>query len=164
MEHAGVDRSCQQVVRGCDGVQITCQVKVEILHRDYLAVTTPCCAALDPKGGSLAWLADARENPFAQVGAQSLAQTNHGGAFTFSKRGGCNCSHIDILAIRDVFEPVQYLQPHLGFVIPVKNQFFWEKPDLFRNLGNGFDIRFLGDLNIRWHWITEVQFEWCELA
>ena len=36
MEHARVDRRCQEVVGGSDCMDVTCQVQVHLLHRDDL--------------------------------------------------------------------------------------------------------------------------------
>jgi hypothetical protein len=100
VEHARVDRGGQQVVGGGDGVDVAGQVQVEVFHRDDLAVTAAGCAALDAKGRALAGLADAGENPLAQVRAQRLAQPDHGGALALAQRGGGDGGHVDVLAIR----------------------------------------------------------------
>src|SRR3990170_1185699 len=47
VDHARVDGGGQQVVGSRDGVNVTGEVEVEILHRDHLAVAAACGAALD---------------------------------------------------------------------------------------------------------------------
>ena len=85
VEDAGIDGRRQQVVGGGDGVNIAGQVQVEIFHRDDLAVSAAGRAALDAKGRTLAGLADAGEDPLAEVSAQRLAQAHHGGALAFAQ-------------------------------------------------------------------------------
>jgi hypothetical protein len=59
-------------------------------------------------------------DPFAKVGTKRLAQSNHGGTFTFTQRGGCDRRYVDILAIRHVFQTLEYIQTHFRFVISVE--------------------------------------------
>ncbi len=72
MQHAGIDGGGQQIVSGDDGVDVACQMQVEFLHRDDLAVAAAGRAAFDAEGGALAGLANAGEDFLAEVRAQSL--------------------------------------------------------------------------------------------
>jgi hypothetical protein len=102
MQHTGIDRSRQQVIGGGDGMNIACQVQVEIFHGYHLAISTACCAAFNPKGRALRRLPDACKDFLAQVGTQCLAQAHHGGAFALTQRRWGDCCNIDILAIRNI--------------------------------------------------------------
>ncbi len=53
MEHAGIDGCCQQVVGGGDGMDVTGEMQVEILHRDDLRIPAPGSTTLDAKGRPL---------------------------------------------------------------------------------------------------------------
>lgn len=53
VEHADVDGGGEEVVGGRDGVDVTGQVKVHLLHRDDLGVPTTRGAALDAERGAL---------------------------------------------------------------------------------------------------------------
>lgn len=53
VEHAGVDSSSEQVVGSSDGVDITRQVKVELVHGNNLRISTSGGASLDAKSRSL---------------------------------------------------------------------------------------------------------------
>ena len=54
-----VDERGPEVVGGTDGVDVAGQVKVEVSHRDDLAVAAARRSALDPEHGSEGGLADA---------------------------------------------------------------------------------------------------------
>ena len=73
MEQTGINCGRHEVVGGRDGMDVAGQVKVEILHRNHLAVAAASRAALDPEGGALAGLPDAGEHAFVQMRAKSLA-------------------------------------------------------------------------------------------
>ena len=72
VEHAGIDRRCQQVVGCGDGVDVAGEMQVEILHRDHLGIAAASRPALDAKGRTLAWLADAGDHALAQMRAERL--------------------------------------------------------------------------------------------
>ncbi len=114
--HARIDGRGQQVVGCRDGVNIACQVQVEIFHGNNLAVAAAGCAALDAKSRALRGLADAGEHVLAQVSAERFTQANHGGAFALAQGGRGDGGHIDVLAIGHILEPVEDLQANLGFV------------------------------------------------
>ena len=58
MKHAGIDGGSKKVVGGGDSMDITGQVKVELIHGDDLAVTTTSSTTFDTECGALAGLAD----------------------------------------------------------------------------------------------------------
>ncbi len=68
---ARIDRRCQQIVRGGDGVDVSRQMEVELLHRDNLAVAAAGRAAFDTERRTLAGLANAGEHLLAKMRAQS---------------------------------------------------------------------------------------------
>ena len=164
VENASVDGRGQQVIGCGDGVDIAGQVQVEIFHRDDLAVTAAGRAAFDAKGRTLAGLADAGEDPLAEVGAERLAQTHHGGALALTERGGSDGGHIDVLAIRDVLEALQHIQANLGFVSPVKLDLLWQQADFLSYQLDRLQLGCLSDLDIGRDWKFQVQFGWCEFA
>jgi hypothetical protein len=74
-----------QVVGRGDGMDVAGEVQVEIFHGDHLAVTAASSAALDPKGWTLAGLADGGEHPFTKMCTQGLAQTDRGGRLSLHR-------------------------------------------------------------------------------
>jgi len=57
VQHARIKRCGAQVVCRRDGVDVACQVEVELLHGDHLGVSPAGSAALDAKRRALAWSA-----------------------------------------------------------------------------------------------------------
>ena len=69
MIHAGVERRSHQVVGDRNGMNITSEMKVEILHRDNLAVATAGRTTLDVEGRAHAGLANTGYDVLSQFGA-----------------------------------------------------------------------------------------------
>ena len=155
VEHARVDGRSQQIVRCGDGVNITCQVQVEFLHRYNLAVAATGSATLDAEGRALARLADAGKDILAQVSTHGFAQANHGSALALAQGGGCDGGYVNVLPIRDILEAVEDLQADFGLEIAVQFQFFGQDANLFSNRSCGFQIGLLGlrNLDIRRDWM-----------
>ena len=66
VEHARINGGRHQVVGSGDGMDITGQVQVEFFHGNHLRIAAAGSSALDAKGGSLRWLADAGDHAFIQ--------------------------------------------------------------------------------------------------
>ena len=60
-----VDHCCQQVVGCADCVEVTGEMKVDILHGNYLCVSAACCPAFYTKYRSKGWLTKSNHNVFA---------------------------------------------------------------------------------------------------
>ena len=85
--HSGVDGGREEIVGGSNGVDVTCQMQVELFHGDDLAVATTRCPTFDAEGRALAGLADAGEYFLAKMCAQCLTEANGCCGFTFAERG-----------------------------------------------------------------------------
>lgn len=81
VEHAGIESSGEEVVGGGNGVDITSQVHVELVHGDNLRVASTGGTTLDAKGGALGRLADVGKGNLAEVGTESLGETHGGGLY-----------------------------------------------------------------------------------
>ncbi len=159
VEHARVDRCSQQVVGSSDGVDVTGQVQVEVLHGDDLGVTTASSPAFDAKSRSLGWLTDASDHAAAQMGTDRLAQTNRSRGLPFAKRRGSNGSYVNIFPIRRILQTLQHLQLDFCLVIAIKFKFARQQTHFFCNLSDGFESSSLGDIDISRHWV--FQLDWC---
>ena len=109
---ARVHGSGRQVVGHADGMHITGQVQVELVHGDDLAVATPRCTALDPESRSHRGLADGRYGLLPEE-TQSLNQTDRGGGLALPERGGRDRGDVDVLAGRAGADPLQYVEVDL---------------------------------------------------
>lgn len=49
VKNAGVNGCCQEIVCGSDGMYVSCQVEVELIHWYHLAVPASCCTTFYAK-------------------------------------------------------------------------------------------------------------------
>ncbi len=80
-------------------MKVACQVQVQQLHRDHLAVTATCRATFDAKCWAHAWLSQTDRRFFADV-LHRLAQANCRCRFAFTKRGWRNRRNDHIFGLR----------------------------------------------------------------
>lgn len=164
VEHAGLDGSSQQVVGSSDGVDVTSQVKVELVHRNDLRVTTTGGATLDTKGWSLGWLADVGESNAAEMSTKCLSNTHGGGRLALTEWCWGNTGDNDIATVAAVLKTLEELEINLGLVGTIWLELSWENTDLSGDLGDLLWVLSSGDSNIRWNWALELQWEWLNVA
>lgn len=164
VEHAGLDGSSQQVVGGSDGVDITSQVKVELIHRNDLGVATTGGSTLDAKSGSLGWLTNVGESNTAEVGTKSLNNTHGGGRLTLSEWSWGNTGDDDVATVLTVLETLEEGEIDLGLVSTVWLELSWENTDLSGNLCDHLWVLSSRDSNVRWDWLFELEWEWLDVA
>lgn len=106
MEDTSLNSSSQQVVGSSDGVDITSQVQVELVHGNDLRVTTASGATLDTESRTLTGLTDVGKGDSANVGTKSLSQAHGGGRLTLSERSGGNTSNNNVFTVLAVLQTV----------------------------------------------------------
>src|SRR5277367_5645472 len=111
-------------------------MEIKVLHGNDLAVAPSGSAALDAKCGALARLSNAGENLFAEMRADGLAQADRRGGLPFSERRGRDGGDHDVLAVRDIAQPVADREAHLGLALAVEFQLLGSDADFG---GNAFD-------------------------
>ena len=148
MHNAGIERGSNEIVRSSDGMNIACEMEVEIFHRNDLRITAASSAALDAKGRSHGGLTDGSDDLSAEVRAKRLRKTYRGGRLAFAERGWGNGSHIHVNAIRFALEAFQNFKFDLGFVGSKQLKFIVTDSEFLRDLCNGFEFTRLRDLNI----------------
>ena len=92
-----VDHSGKQVVRSADGVEVSREVKVDVLHRNDLGPAAACSAALDAEHGTERRLTQGNDHVFADL-AHAVGQTDRRGGFAFACGRGIDGGHQDKLA------------------------------------------------------------------
>ena len=75
MEHASLNSRSEKVVRGGDGVDVTREVEIELVHRNNLTVASTSSTTLDAECGALAGLSDVGKGNAVQVGTKCLSET-----------------------------------------------------------------------------------------
>ena len=147
VQHAGVDRRRDQVVRRGDGVDVAGQVQVEVLHRHHLAVAAAGRAALDAEGRPLRGLANGCNNTFTQH-TQALGQTDRRRGLALAQRRRRDGGDVDVLALRPVGEFFQDIQVDLGLVLAVQVQVVGAESQRRRNVEDRLQLRSLRNLQI----------------
>ena len=141
-----VDHCCQQVVRGTDRVEITCEVKVDVLHGNDLSVSAACSAALDAENRSEGGLAQCYHNLLAEL-LKTIRQTDGCCCLSFSCRRRVHRCNKDKLAVFPV-GILQKLIVDLGLVFAVLFQVFVTDACLCRDLGDRKHLTFLRNFDI----------------
>ncbi len=119
VEPARVNGRGEQIVGSGDGVNIAGEVKIELLHRNDLAIAAARGAALDAERGSLARLAHAGENFLAEVRAERLAEADRGGRLAFAEGRGRDRGDDDVFSVGHVLQAVANLQVNFCLVLAV---------------------------------------------
>ena len=88
-----------EVVCCADGVHITGEVQVELLHRNHLAVAATCSAALDAENRSETWLSNRDGGAVANL-VEALRESDGGGGLPFTEWRWANCGDHHVLAAR----------------------------------------------------------------
>jgi len=79
------ERRCE-IMRCANGVHVTGEMKVELFHRNHLAVATSRGATLDAKHWPKAWLANGDGGAVTNL-VEPLRETDGGGGLPFSEWG-----------------------------------------------------------------------------
>ena len=140
MEVARVDLRGQQVVRHRDSVNVAREVKIELLHRYDLSITTASSAALDSEGRSLAGLPQRAERVGVPVRGERLDEAEGRGALALAERRGRDASDDDVLAVLLVRQPLDHAQADLRLLAAIGAELVWQHADLVGQLGDGLGL------------------------
>ncbi len=90
-----------EVVRGGNGVQVTCEMEIDLFHGEHLRTTTPCSTALDAKDRPHRWFPHHAGCALTDA-VEGLRQTDGRHRFSFTKRCGIDRGHEHKRALRSV--------------------------------------------------------------
>ena len=141
IQHGG-----QQVVGSANGVEVTGEVQVDVLHRDDLSVAATGSAALNTEHRAQRGLTQGNQDVLAQL-PHAIGQTNGGGCLAFAGRGGVDGSDENQLAIGtlDLFQNVVV---HLSLVLAVLLQVLFVHTGGLGHFGDGLHGGFLCDFDV----------------
>ena len=143
-----VKHSCQKVV-GCSYcVEVSCEVKVDILHGNYLSVSAACSTALDTEYGAKRWFTESYHGVLSDL-SESVCQTNGCCCLTFTCRCRCDSCYQDELAVRLVCMVLKELVVYLSLVLSVLLKIFFLDTSLSCDLCDEFFVTCLCDLDVR---------------
>ena len=142
-----VNQRRQQVVGDADGVEITGEMEVDILHRNHLRVAAAGGAALHAEAGAQRRLAQADQGVLAD-GVKTIAQANRGGGFAFASRRGRDGGHQDQLAIFPVLQTIDVVEGKLSFIRAVLEDLIRRNVHFRGDFGDWLHGRLAGDFDV----------------
>ena len=111
-----VDQGSHEVVGDADGVEVTGEVQVDVLHGDDLSVAAAGSAALDAEHGAQRGLAQADDGVLAEL-VERVSQTNGSGGLTLAGGGGADGGNENQLGLAG--QVLQGVDVDLGLVVAV---------------------------------------------
>ena len=150
MEDARLEHRGQEVVRRADGVDVACEVEVQVLHRHDLRVAAAGRAALDPEHRAERGLAQAEHRPLADL-AQALRQRYRRRGLALARLRGRDRRDADELRVGLRGQPVEHGQSDLRLVVAIELDLGRLEADLGRDVRDRPELRGLGDLEAREH-------------
>ena len=136
----------QQVVGCADGVEVTGEVEVDVLHGDDLSVAAASGTALDAEDGAQGGFSEAEHGVLAQLG-HGVCQAHTGGGLTLPGGGGVDGGDQDQLGLAGGVP--EGADVDLGLDLAVIFQQILVDARFFSYLADGKHGRALSDLNIR---------------
>jgi hypothetical protein len=116
-----VDESGQEIMSRSNGVEISGEVQVDVLHGHYLRPAPTGGAALHSKTRPERRLTQADHRPGADA-VQGITQPHSSRGFALSRRGRTDGSHKNQLAIRPALKALDVVQRNLCLKMPVRVQ------------------------------------------
>jgi hypothetical protein len=132
----------EQIVRRRDGVEVTGEVQVDLVHGDDLGVAAAGRPALHAEHRAQAGLADAHHDLFPQP-AERLAHADGDGALAFARRRGVDPGDEHEPALRLALG--DGLGADLGLVAAVGEDLVGAQAHLARHLGDRAQLGCLGN-------------------
>ena len=146
LENVVVDHCCEQVVCCADRMEVTCEVKVDILHRNYLCIAAACCTALNTEYRSERWLTESYHNALAEP-LHTVCKTYCCSCFSFTCRCRVDSSYEDQLAVLFVAF-FQEIVINLCFVLTILLQIFVVDACFFCDLGDRLHCALLCNFDV----------------
>ncbi len=120
-----VEHRREQIVGERNGVEVSGEVQVDVLHRNNLRVAAAGGPALHAEDRSERGLAQTDHGFLADV-IERIAQSHRGRGLALACRCRADRGHQDQFGVRPGLEPAQIGKGYLGLVVPVGfEMFFW---------------------------------------
>ena len=140
-----VEQCCNGIVRRSDGMEITSKVQVDILHGQYLRVSSTGRAPFHAETRSERWLTQ-RHNGFLADVVKSLRQSHGCGCFSATALVGGSCGNQNQFALLDAFL-VGY-EIYFGFVLAILFDVLCVDVVLSGNHLDALQLRLLCNFNV----------------
>ena len=96
-----VQQSCKKIVRGCDCVEISRKMQIQVLHGNHLRITASCRSALDAEARAERGLTKRNDCLLSEL-SERLSQTDAGSRLSFTGRCRVDRRDEDQPAVRSV--------------------------------------------------------------
>ena len=141
-----IDHCCKKVVCCADCVEVTCEVKVDIFHRNYLRISAACCTAFYTEYRSKGWLTKSYHNVLAKL-LHCVCQTYCSSGFSFSGRSRVDSGNQNQFAIILICF-FQKIVVDFCFVFTILLKIFVLNTCFSCNLSDWFHFTFLCDFDV----------------
>ena len=142
-----VQKGCQQIVGGGDGMEIPRKVQVQVLHGDYLGIAAPGRSPFDAEAGAKGGLPEGDDSLPPQL-CHGLPQPHGGSRLPLSGGSGVDGCHKDQLPVLSVLDVLPELIGELCLVLSVEFQVLLRDADGGGHVPDVHHFCFLCDLNI----------------
>ena len=140
-----IQHGSEKVVGRADGMEVTGEVEVDILHGNNLGIAAAGCTALDAEDRAERGLAQ-RDNGVLSDLAQTVGEADGGGGFPFTgRRRGDGGDEDELALFREIFQCVEI---QLGLVPAVILDGVVGNAEGCRDGVDGLKTCFLGDFDI----------------
>ena len=158
-----VEHSRKQIVRSTDGMKITGEVQIDILHRNDLGISAARSSALDAEHGAQARFAQGDHHVLAAL-RERIGQADRRGGLTLARRRGVDRRHEHELA-RRMLVIAQKVVVDLRLVLAVHLEILIVDTRLLGNRVDALRLRSLCDFDITLHVDPSLQMfnfpPWC---
>ena len=142
-----VNHRREQIVRRGDGVKITREMQVHLLHRHNLGISTASRTTLHPETGTKRGFTNA-DHGFLAQSIETVAKTDRGRCLALTGRGGVDCCYENQLAILAIALRLDELGRDFCLVMTEWQQIFFRNTQLFPNLLDRYHICFARNLDV----------------
>ena len=145
-----VNHSAKQIVCGGDSMEVTCEVQVDILHRNDLRISSARSSALDSEYRAERRLTQSDNGVLSEL-VHSHTETYRGRGFALARGGGVDSRYENQLTVRTTLHSLEKLVVYLRLILAVKLKLVVGNAEFLRDFGDGKHRGFLCDFDIRFH-------------
>ena len=145
-----VDEGREQVVRRGDGVEVTREVEVDVLHRNDLGIAAAGRATLHAEAGAEGRLAQRHHGSSADA-VEAVAKANRRRRLAFAGRRRVDGGDEDELAVRLGLQAVDVGERHLGLGVAIGDQVLLGDAEALADLHDRLHFRLAGNFDIALH-------------
>ncbi|KAH3663835.1 hypothetical protein OGAPHI_005238 [Ogataea philodendri] len=163
VEHSCVESSSQQIVGHSNGVDVTGDVHVELVHRDDLGKSSSSSTTLNTESWAHRRLSNVGKGLLSQSSTNGLSKTHSGGGLTLTKWGWSDTGDQDVLTVFTVLQSVDHIELDLTLVSSIWFDFGFGDSVLGSNLANVLRSLISRDLVVRRDWLDKIQLKTFEV-